>query len=333
MQTLVKPCLPWLLIMLTAACATHVSPTIIERSPSVIKKTVSVNTTTKPSIAKDWLPDVHTVVKGDTLFSLSLQYGEYYKDIAKRNNLSEPYIIKIGQQLKIKESESTPVISSAAKPLAAQPNDTGVILTPLKKDGTLSNNSNTEITKTPPVITEPKAIREVYSEQAMATKIEATIKPTGTVKTVDVSKTDASKIDPVKSAAKPTSSPDNVNETISWAWPTKGDVITQFNETANAKGIDISGTQGQPILAAANGKVIYTGSDLRGYGKLVIIKHDKNYLSVYAHNSKILVKEGLTVAKGDKISEMGNTDSNIVKLHFEIRQQGKSVDPMKFLNN
>ena len=105
-----------------------------------------------------------------------------------------------------------------------------------------------------------------------------------------------------------------------------------FNESSN-KGIDIAGASGQIINAASAGKVIYSGSDLRGYGKLVIIKHNNNYLSVYAHNSQINVKEGQQVTRGQKIAEMGSTDSESVKLHFEIRHQGKSVDPNKYLPN
>ena len=107
-------------------------------------------------------------------------------------------------------------------------------------------------------------------------------------------------------------------------------MIANFNEGSN-KGIDIAGSNGQAVNAAATGKVIYSGSDLRGYGKLVIIKHNATYLSVYAHNSQILVKEGQQVTRDQKIAEMGNTDSNSVKLHFEIRRQGKSVDPSKYL--
>ena len=107
--------------------------------------------------------------------------------------------------------------------------------------------------------------------------------------------------------------------------------MANFNESSN-KGLDIGGNTGQAINAASSGKVIYSGSDLRGYGKLVIIKHNKTYLSVYAHNSKIIVKEGQIVAAGQKIAEMGNTDSNTVKLHFEIRRLGKSVDPAGYLN-
>lgn len=132
--------------------------------------------------------------------------------------------------------------------------------------------------------------------------------------------------------AKPAETPAVAASDSAWAWPTQGKVIKGFSESGSARGIDIAGTMGQPVHAAGPGKVIYSGSDLRGYGKLVIIKHEDNFLSVYAHNSNILVKEGQQVIKGQKIAEMGNTDSDQVKLHFEIRQQGKSVDPMKYLS-
>ena len=140
-------------------------------------------------------------------------------------------------------------------------------------------------------------------------------------------KTEASTVDTAKTS---TTAPESGD--IEWAWPAKGKVIAGFSDSSNAKGIDIAGEKGQAVLAAAPGKVIYSGSDLRGYGKLVIIKHNKTYLSVYAHNSQILVKEGQQVTRGQKIAEMGSSDTDRVKLHFEIRQQGKSVDPAKFLN-
>ncbi len=114
-------------------------------------------------------------------------------------------------------------------------------------------------------------------------------------------------------------------------WPATGKLVTGFSDTANLKGIDIAGKEGQPVAASAAGKVVYAGTGLRGYGKLVIIKHNATYLSAYAHNREILVKEGQQVAKGQKIAEMGNTDSDQVKLHFEIRRQGKPVDPLKYL--
>ena len=107
--------------------------------------------------------------------------------------------------------------------------------------------------------------------------------------------------------------------------------MTGFSEAASLKGIDIAGAAGQPVAASAGGKVVYAGTGLRGYGKLIIIKHNGTYLSAYAHNRDILVKEGQQVTKGQKIAEMGNSDADQVKLHFEIRRQGKPMDPLKYL--
>lgn len=118
---------------------------------------------------------------------------------------------------------------------------------------------------------------------------------------------------------------------VKFAWPAKGKVIAGFNESSN-KGINIAGKMGEPVDAAAEGKVVYAGSGLRGYGNLVIIKHDGNYLTAYAHNSKILVKEGEAVKRGQRIADMGDSDADTAMLHFEVRRQGKPVDPMKFLN-
>ena len=118
---------------------------------------------------------------------------------------------------------------------------------------------------------------------------------------------------------------------LGWIWPASGKIVAGFSESANLKGIDIAGKPGQPVVASAAGKVVYAGTGLRGYGKLVIVKHNNTFLSAYAHNREILVKEGQQVAKGQKIAEMGDTDADQVKLHFEIRRLGKPVDPAKFL--
>ena len=118
---------------------------------------------------------------------------------------------------------------------------------------------------------------------------------------------------------------------IKFAWPAKGKVIAGFNDASN-KGINIAGKMGEPVDAAADGKVVYAGSGLRGYGNLVIVKHDGNYLTAYAHNSKILVKEGDAVKRGQRIADMGDSDADTVMLHFEVRRQGKPVDPLKFMS-
>jgi len=121
------------------------------------------------------------------------------------------------------------------------------------------------------------------------------------------------------------------NDSLDWVWPAKGKIVSGFSETANLKGIDIAGTAGEPVRASAPGRVVYAGNGLRGYGKLIIIKHNDTYLSAYAHNREILVKEGQQVTRGQKIAEMGNTDADQVKLHFEIRRHGKPMDPTKYL--
>ncbi len=131
-------------------------------------------------------------------------------------------------------------------------------------------------------------------------------------------------------SAPPASGQTAAADDFSIAWPANGQVIAGFDEARN-KGIDIAGKAGDPVLAAADGQVVYAGAGLRGYGNLVIIKHNNTYLTAYAHNQKLLVKEDQRVRKGEKIAEMGSTDADRVKLHFEVRRQGKPVDPTRFL--
>jgi lipoprotein NlpD len=139
------------------------------------------------------------------------------------------------------------------------------------------------------------------------------------------------KLEAKSDAAPSAATGEDGRDKLNWMWPATGKIVTGFTDSANLKGIDIAGKAGEPVVASAAGKVVYAGSGLRGYGKLVIVKHNDTYLSAYAHNSDILVKEGQQVARGQKIAEMGNTDSDSVKLHFEIRRLGKPVDPLKYL--
>lgn len=120
------------------------------------------------------------------------------------------------------------------------------------------------------------------------------------------------------------------DDELGWIWPGHGTVIAGFDEVKN-KGLDIAGAAGDPVLAAAEGKVVYAGAGLRGYGNLIILKHNNTYLTAYAHNKTLLVKEDQPVKKGQKIAEMGDSDADRVKLHFEVRRQGKPVDPAKYL--
>lgn len=131
------------------------------------------------------------------------------------------------------------------------------------------------------------------------------------------------------SASSPTAGGE---DDVSFIWPSAGALIAGFDEARN-KGYDISGKVGDPVLAAADGRVVYSGAGLRGYGNLIILKHNNTFLTAYAHNQTLLVKEDQSVRRGQKIAEMGNTDADRIKLHFEIRRQGKPVDPSRYLPN
>jgi lipoprotein NlpD len=313
----------WFAIALTslllAACESYPPAPTIERAPNSSKPAPPIKSISKPNIARDWRPDSYTVKKGDTLFSIALQFGYDYKEIAVSNNITEPYPIKIGQKLSF-TSLNAKAIPADHKAVLID-NEDGVVISPIKMDPAASSTTVgiTASSTVTPLLIEPKAFREIYSLEALNRKPIITAKP-AEIKPTDIKPTDAKQTE-----AKPSD-----DESIVWTWPTQGKTIASFDGSTN-KGIDIAGTQGQNINAASGGKVIYVGSDLRGYGKLVIIKHDKTFLSVYAHNSKIVAKEGQLVTAGQKIAEMGNTDSSSIMLHFEIRQQGKSVDPAKYL--
>ena len=136
---------------------------------------------------------------------------------------------------------------------------------------------------------------------------------------------------PAPTANTPIPAPSAAEDTISFQWPARGNLISGFDESKN-KGLDIGGKVGDPVSAAADGRVVYAGAGLRGYGNLIILKHNNTYLTAYAHNQTLLVKEDQVIKRGQKIAEMGNSDADQVKLHFEIRRQGKPVDPAKYLS-
>ena len=319
------------LVVLLAACESNPPAPVIERMPQASKPKPPQ---AKPAVTRDWRPNSHIVKKGETLFGIGLEYGLDYKEIAAANNIAAPYPIKIGQQIDLSSFKTKTVAET--KNTEVKNTDDGVVITPMKTESSVIGEKVGDKTVTSaksivaavtPVLSEPKAVREPYSLEALN---RAAPKPIGT-KPSEVKPTETKPVAIKPTETKPVDINATDDESIAWAWPTLGKVVAGFNEASN-KGLDIAGKTGQIINAASSGKVIYSGSDLRGYGKLVIIKHNKTYLSVYAHNSKIVVKEGQAVSAGQKIAEMGNTDSNSVKLHFEIRRLGKSVDPARYLN-
>jgi lipoprotein NlpD len=250
---------------------------------------------------------LYTVKRGDTLYSIALDNGVDYKELVAWNSIENPNRIQVGQTLRIKAPGAVASGDSAvARPIATSPQ---------VERRTLDGN-NTDFLKR-----EPKAGKEAYSEQALAQAQgpQKTAEPVAPVIAKPETKPEQKPVEPALAA-----------DEFVWIWPANGKMIGTFSEGAS-KGIDLAGKAGDPVLAAGDGKVVYSGTGLRGYGKLVIVKHNNTYLSAYAHNQNVLVKEGQGVSKGQKIAEMGNTDADQVKLHFEVRRQGKPVDPLKYL--
>jgi len=316
-----------LFISLLAGCANNPPAPVVNRSPQDRQPATVTQTPTTPA-GEDWRPDSYIVKKGDTLYSIGLNHGYDYREVAAANNIYEPYNISVGQKISFASLKRKDT-KSDGEPTTYE-NEDGVIISPIDVEtgvvtsATDASGASSVGSTTTPILATPKAIREPYSLEAFNQKTPVS-PPSTTTATNATTSAPESKTTEVATTAE--TAVDNNSE---WSWPTQGQVIAGFNEATN-KGIDIAGKEGQAITASAAGKVIYAGSDLRGYGKLVIIKHNQTFLSVYAHNNKLMVKEGQSVKAGETIATMGNTDADRVKLHFEIRERGKSVDPAKYL--
>jgi lipoprotein NlpD len=257
----------------------------------------------------------HVVKRGETLVGIALQHGLDYRELAAWNNVTNPNRIEAGQVLVL--------AAPAGMPALAAP-----VTTPLAQAGPpiearpLANTAESKV--------EPRAAKVPFSERALAQMSAA--EAAGTTPAIGAAaETAPPPVAPTAPVAAPVpeKSPGTDSEDVDWMWPVKGKVIAAFTDAA--KGVDIAGRKGAPVLAAAGGRVVYAGAGLRGYGKLVIIKHNNTWLSAYAHNENILVKEQQDVKKGQKIAEMGSSDTDQVKLHFEVRREGKPVDPAKVL--
>lgn len=283
-----------------SGCMTGRPAPVIDRMPQQQAKAPPVKPASRPAAATvvdQPRPDSYTVKAGDTLYSIALEFGLDYRELATWNNI-EPSRIRVGQQLRL----SPPG---------------GVVATPLRSpSGTLEAKplGSGPAGSVAGAKAEPRGVRVPYSDQAYAQMSGA-------------------KPDPVASAKSPEPEakpfPPSADE-VDWIWPVSGKVISPFNEASN-KGIGIAGKMGQPVMAAGPGRVIFSGTGIRGLGKLIVIKHNEKFLSVYAHNRELLVKEGQNVSRGQKIAEMGDSDADQVKLHFEIRRLGKPVDPAGLL--
>ncbi|AVY97882.1 murein hydrolase activator NlpD [Enterobacter sp. RHB15-C17] len=254
----------------------------------------------------------YTVKRGDTLFYIAWITGNDFRDLAQRNNVQAPYGLEVGQTLQVGNATGTPLTPGNSVSAA---------------DVTAQNNSVKPAQNTSAVVASQPTI--TYSEDSgeqSANKMLPNNKPSATVVTAPVTA-------PVVSSSVPTASSQTASAPIStWRWPTDGKVIENFSSSEGGnKGIDIAGSKGQAIIATADGRVVYAGNALRGYGNLIIIKHNDDYLSAYAHNDTMLVREQQEIKAGQKIATMGSTGTSSTRLHFEIRYKGKSVNPLQYL--
>ncbi|HHT0337857.1 murein hydrolase activator NlpD [Klebsiella variicola] len=260
----------------------------------------------------------YTVKRGDTLFYIAWVTGNDFRDLAQRNNVPAPYALNVGQVLQVGNASGQPITGENAVSQASARASGGATAT------TTSAQKSTAVIASQPTIT----YSESSGEQS-ATKMLPNNKPATTTTTVVAPVTAPTTV----STTQPTASSTSTSSPISsWRWPTDGKVIENFSGAEGGnKGIDIAGSKGQAIVATADGRVVYAGNALRGYGNLIIIKHNDDYLSAYAHNDTMLVREQQEVKAGQKIATMGSTGTSSTRLHFEIRYKGKSVNPLQYL--
>lgn len=310
-----------ILLLLITGCESTPHPAPVIDRPIVESQEV-INKADIISGAADQHPNFYTVQKGDTLYSIARSHGIDPKDLAEQNNIQDAAALHIGQQINLSLPSQLTQPSLFPVPEPALPS-TAIAAAP----NTVPLSGEKPVINTDKLKVEPKAFKLPYSEMAVAQLKGLAGAPPIVIAKVEpaIEKKAGTEVSPGPSPVEVISGDDR----IEWAWPTKGKVLEGFTEST--KGIDIAGKSGQSVTASAAGKVVYSGAGLRGYGKLIIIKHNNIYLSAYAHNNKILVKEGQTVDKGQKIAEMGDTDTHLIKLHFEIRKNGKPVDPLKYL--
>lgn len=239
---------------------------------------VSLSTkTASPENLTEIQGDTYTVKKGDTLFAIAFYSGNDYRKLARLNQISAPYVLRIGQTIQLRQTSSAKYAQTTAK---AEQKSNNLALDPVPSQAYGGVN------------------QEIHRKNQNKKS---------------------------KSSNKPYNS-------INWGWPASGkSTVATVGNDGSKRGLDIKGEFGSAIKAAASGKVVYAGNALKGYGNLIIIQHNDDFLSAYAHNKAILVSEQTYVEQGQKIATMGNSGASDTMLHFEIRRRGKSVDPLTFL--
>lgn len=295
-SALVCKLLPGIMVAVTlAACTSTVARAPVER------RSPTQAASPRPAPTGEW----YKVRRGDTLYGIAWAHDLDYRQLAAWNGIRSPYTIYPGRSLRVKPAPRTSTSrSGGGAPVRAprtQGQSTKVPVTPVSK-------SQPSTSPHPTSGSRPR--RKPAPEQSERRRL----KPSK--KTVSI---------PSQNVSAPTQS-----NKLTWAWPTKGKVVKKFSQSGN-KGLDIAGQLGQPVNSAAPGKVVYSGSGLIGYGQLIIVKHNKSHLSAYAYNDRLLVKEGDRVKGGQRIATMGRSGNRHARLHFEIRKDGKPVDPLRYL--
>ncbi len=310
-----------MLLIVLAGCSSRGPAPVTERVPAKVRTAPPVvaekpERPVTPQIAPS-TNGLHTVQRGDTLYGIAFANSLDYREIATWNQLESPDRIMVGQVLRL----TSPPNAVEIKPL---------VDVPLPSARPLAE---------PLLLTTPQAVLLPYteanwarvSEPPAAPPVAATVSPPmvpaappATKVAMPTPPPTAAPVVPVVAVAPPASAE------LVWLWPADGKLTGRFG-AAGGKGIDIVGPRNSPVVAVAPGKVVYSGSGLRGYGQLLIVKHSGEYLSAYAHNDSILVKEGDMVAAGQRIAMMGDSDTDKVMLHFEIRRYGKPLDPLNYL--
>ncbi len=288
----------------------------------------------------------HVVAAGETLYAISMRYGLDYREIADWNAMGEPYTLRIGQRLRLDAPRVAPVPPVVATAPAAKPPTPTPSVTPFE---TVPDKPATTTASASPVVANPPPSGDKPPVAAPSPAASAATPPpvvAAPVLAAPATANNPSKpvvVSPPPTTTAPTpvnpsvpipppSTPAGSAAALEWRWPTQGQIIGRYvSGDPTQQGINIAGKAGQPVAAAGDGVVVYSGAGLVGYGELIIIKHSNEWLSAYAHNRRRLVAEGTKVKAGEAIAEMGRTGAIRDMLHFEIRRNGKPVDPLQYL--
>jgi lipoprotein NlpD len=293
-------------------------------TPQIVDWSSGGPPTVSPAQSADNASVTYTVRRDDTLASIATRFNTTPTNIAAWNSLGPNPRVQPGQIIRVSPPGSPTLVDTnpiaTTQPIGIE----GVEQRPIGAPN--GPSTNVPIAPSPgaapsdaPIKSGPLGVKRPYSDATLA----ELARPDG-----DNAAPAATVPPPVPVPTVPTPAPSPASS-VAWSWPTSGRPAGAFDE--KTKGIDIVGRAGDPVLSAADGKVTFAGTGVRGYGNFVIVQHSPEFLSVYAHNRTNLVKEGATVTKGQKIAEMGNTDTDAVRLHFEIRRDSKPVDPLQYL--